>query len=292
MSFLGFRYESVASYVFGFSLITALLLETFRPFRHLPSSTARRWVSNGTLLAICTLVTRGAYQLSGIALAIDVHAARYGLLNTIRLPPVIRLLAGIALLDLTHYFVHRFLHAFHGLWRFHRVHHSENDLDATTGLRFHPAEALITQGVPLLTIALFGVPVVAVLGEGLIVVLQDFFTHANVTLPRTVDRFLRPLIITPGMHRIHHSEAIDEQNTNFGTIFSIWDRLFGTYRAALSAGDHARYGVTEFANGSNFHFLDLLLLPFRDPAADSVRDPSSPDSLASRGSKSSQIPSI
>ncbi len=266
MSFAGFRYESVWSYVFAFALITAVLAETFRPFRVLPTSTARRWISNGALLAVCVVVGRGAYQLSGIALAVNVHAARYGVLNRIALPFAARLLIGIGVLDLTHYVVHRLLHAFHALWRVHRVHHSETDLDATTGLRFHPAEALIAQGAPLLIIALFGVPVIAVLTEGLIVVLQDFFTHANIDLPSRLDGFLRTLIITPGMHRTHHSEAVVEQNTNFGTIFSIWDRLFGTYLTAPAAGVQVRCGVMEFAHGSNLHAVDLLLLPFRGSA--------------------------
>nr|MDQ2736201.1 hypothetical protein [Pseudomonadota bacterium] len=123
MGFMGFRYESVWWYVFGVALITAALAETFRPFRSLPSSTTRRWVSNGVLLAICGIVGRGAFQLSGIALAVNVHAARYGLLNGLRLLSAVRLVVGICVLDLTHYFVHRLLHAFNALWRVHRVHH-------------------------------------------------------------------------------------------------------------------------------------------------------------------------
>ncbi len=275
MPFVGLRYESVWSYVFAIALITATLTETFRPFRTLPSSTTRRWVSNGILLVACAVVARVAYQLSGIALAVNVHAARYGLLNRIALPFAARLLIGIGVLDLTHYAIHRLLHAFHALWRVHRVHHSETDLDATTGLRFHPAEALIAQGAPLLTIAFLGVPALAVLAEGILVVLQDLFTHANVAVPSKLDRFLRALIITPGMHRTHHSEALDEQNTNFGTIFSIWDRLFGTYLAEPAAGVHLRCGVTELANGSDFHAADLLLLPFRrdTPASLPIKSP-------------------
>lgn len=263
----GLAYENVWWYVFGVSLLTAALAETFQPFRTLTSSTTRRWVSNCSLLVLTALVVRGAYQLSGIALAINVHAVRYGILNQVPLPFWARLLAGICLLDLTHYLTHRLLHSSGTLWRLHEVHHSESDLDATTGFRFHPAEALIMQGAPLATIALFGVPATAVLAEGMIVLLQDFFTHANVAMPAKADRFLRVLIITPGLHRTHHSELIVEQNTNFGTIFSLWDRLFGTYQAEPAAGVDLRCGVTEVAQGSHLHIWDLLVLPFRHSKA-------------------------
>ena len=264
MQFFGFLSESAWWYVFGGAFVTAILIETFHPFRKLSSSTTRRWISNGVLLAASALVTRCAFQLSGIALAIGVHANRDGLLNRVALPFGARFLLGICALDLTHYFTHRLLHAFAILWRVHRVHHSENDLDATTGLRFHPAEGLITQAAPLLIIALLGVPAGAVLVEALVVLIQDLFTHANVDLPAWLERYLRFLITTPGMHRTHHSEELAEQNTNFGTIFSLWDRLLGTYQAEAAAGGQIRCGVTELPEGSSLHAGALLLLPFRD----------------------------
>jgi len=264
VQFFEFRSESAWWYVFGIAFVTAILVETLHPFRKLSTSTTRRWISNGVLLAASTLVTRCAFQLSGIALAMGARANRDGLLNRVALPLGARFFLGICALDLTHYFTHRLLHAFGMLWRVHRVHHSENDLDATTGLRFHPAEGLITQGAPLLTIALLGVPASAVVVEALMVVVQDLFTHANVGLPAWLERYLRFVIITPGMHRTHHSEEFDEQNTNFGTIFSLWDRLFATYQAEPAAGGQIRCGVTELPEGSSLHAGALLLLPFRD----------------------------
>jgi sterol desaturase/sphingolipid hydroxylase (fatty acid hydroxylase superfamily) len=126
-------------------------------------------------------------------------------------------------------------------------------------------EALFTQGLLLVNIALLGPPPVAVAFSGFAIIVQDFFTHANFRIPETIDRILRLLIITPAMHRVHHSEAIPEQNANFGTVFSVWDRLFGTY----FAGGHdvnsaqARCGLLELANGSELSAVRLLVLPFR-----------------------------
>jgi sterol desaturase/sphingolipid hydroxylase (fatty acid hydroxylase superfamily) len=144
------------------------------------------------------------------------------------------------------------------------VHHSETDLDLTTGLRFHPVEALFVQGLLLAVIAVLGLPPAAVALAGLTVIIQNFLTHANLRVPEFAERWLRLLIITPGMHRLHHSENVPRQNTNFGTIFSVWDRVFGTYHGELPTEvEPARYGLAEIGNGSKLHALGLLLLPFR-----------------------------
>jgi sterol desaturase/sphingolipid hydroxylase (fatty acid hydroxylase superfamily) len=172
---------------------------------------------------------------------------------------------GFAALDLTAYLSHRLFHAVAPMWRVHQVHHSETDLDLTTGFRFHPIEALFTQGLLLITISLLGTPPGAVAFSGLAIIVQDLFTHANLRVPETADRILRLLIITPAMHRVHHSEAIPEQNKNFGTVFSLWDRLFGTYFAVghhVSA-EEARCGLAELTKGSELSVARLLFLPFR-----------------------------
>jgi sterol desaturase/sphingolipid hydroxylase (fatty acid hydroxylase superfamily) len=175
----------------------------------------------------------------------------------------VRFAVGFAVLDLAAYFSHRAFHAVSPLWRIHRVHHSETDLDLTTGLRFHPGEALLVQGLFLGVIAVLGIPPGAVALAALVVIVQDLFTHANIMIPKALDRALRVLIVTPGMHRVHHSDSVPEQNANFGTIFSCWDRMFRTYSGVLPASASApRYGLAELSNGSQLNAARLLLMPF------------------------------
>ncbi len=151
------------------------------------------------------------------------------------------------------------------MWRVHEVHHSETDLDLTTGFRFHPLEALFSQGLSLATIALLGTPPGAVGFAALAFIVQDFFTHANLWVPETADRILRLLIITPAMHRVHHSEVLFDKKRKFWHgQFSVWDRLFGTYLAGRPAASaQSRYGLAEMGKGSEVNAPKLLSLPFR-----------------------------
>lgn len=260
--------------VFVAAFVVTALGETFWPFRDLPSSTPRRWTSNSILLAATSLVVVCVYQLSGIALAYTVRLGHYALFNRVHVSYGLRFALGFAAVDLTAYFGHRLFHSLPPLWRIHQVHHTETDLDLTTGLRFHPIEGLLTQGLELLMIGLLGSPPSAVAGAGLVIVVQDFFTHANLRVPPTVDRVLRCLFITPAVHRVHHSELVPEQNGNFGTIFSFWDRLFGTYLAEPSMGaEQVRCGLKELANGSALSPARLLILPFKLPMTENQSGP-------------------
>jgi sterol desaturase/sphingolipid hydroxylase (fatty acid hydroxylase superfamily) len=250
--------------IFGAAFVVTAVVETFHPFRRLSSSTLKRWTNNSILFALSSAVLLCVYQLSGIVLASEVQASRHGALNRVSLPYTFRFAIGFLAVDLTAYLGHRLFHAFGFLWRIHQVHHTETDLDLTTGFRFHPLEGLITQGYALIVIALLGPPPVAVLCASLAIVLQDFFEHANVRFPRAMDSVLRSVIITAPMHRVHHSEVFTEQNTNFGTIFSIWDRIFGTYFPPQSSdAEVSRCGLPEVKEGSNLSIFGLLILPFR-----------------------------
>ncbi len=258
-------------YVFGLSFVVTALIETLWPYRVLPSSTRRRWTSNAILQVASSVVMAGAFQLTGIALAAAVQATRHGVLN--RIPFPISFAIGFAALDLTNYVSHRIFHSIGPLWRIHKVHHTETDLDLTTGFRFHPVEGILSQACQLAVIALIGVPPSAVLLVSIAVVVQDFFTHANLRLPETADRLLRWLIVTPAMHRLHHSERVEEHNGNFATIFSFWDRLFGTYVPSLAADEaKARWGLADVADGSNLNAARLLALPFGRNRAASARN--------------------
>jgi sterol desaturase/sphingolipid hydroxylase (fatty acid hydroxylase superfamily) len=252
-------------YFFAAAFGATALAETFAPFCSLPSSATRRWLNNSILFAVSSLAVSIVYRLSGIALAFAVRAGSHGVLNGPAIPYAIQFAAGFAALDLCAYTSHRLFHGIEVMWRVHQVHHSDNDLDLTTGLRFHPIEALFTQGLMLLTIVLLGPPPAAVALAAMATILQDFFTHANLRVPDSIDRILRLAVITPAMHRVHHSQEIQDQNANFGTVLSLWDRIFGTYRAAYSTPGMPirRWGLTELAHGSEANVAWLLHSPFR-----------------------------
>jgi sterol desaturase/sphingolipid hydroxylase (fatty acid hydroxylase superfamily) len=254
--------DSTWWYVFVLAFVATALAETFVPLRSSPSPTSRRWISNSILFVVSQAALLFAYQFSGIALAFTIRAASRGVLNRAAIPYAWQFIVGFAALDLTAYVTHRLFHSLALMWRVHRVHHSETDLDLTTGFRFHPVELLLGEALALIVVALLGPPPGAVGFAALVVIVQDFFVHANLRIPESADGVLRLLIITPAMHRLHHSEGFDEQNTNFGTIFSFWDRLFGTYRAGHLAGS-TRYGLTDMDKGSEANAVRLLLLPFR-----------------------------
>lgn len=241
--------------------VTALA-ETFLPFRSLPTSTARRWFANTVLIVASNVALICVYRLSGISLAFTMRGQSHGVLNRVALPYWAKFAIGFAALDLVAYVSHRLQHAIGPMWRMHQVHHSETDLDLTTGFRFHPLETLFAEGLALAGVALLGTPPAAVGFSGLAIIVLDFFEHGNFRIPDRADGILRRLIITPSMHRFHHSDAVAEQNANFGTVFSFWDRMFGTYRAGHPAGS-VRYGLADLTDGSETNAARLLLLPFR-----------------------------
>ena len=250
-------------YGFVAAFVMIAVAETYLPLRELRTSTSRRWTSNLVLFTISSAAVTLAFQVSAIALALTIRGGSHGLLNQARLPYFARYVVGFALLDLTAYLSHRFFHGFAATWRVHQVHHAETDLDLTTGFRFHPVEALVSRGLLLLTIALFGPPPGAVVLSGLAIAAQDFLQHANLRFPDAADRALRLLIVTPAMHRVHHSEDFARQNANFGTLFSLWDRMFGTYLEPRTAASGERCGLLELASGSELSARQLLVLPFR-----------------------------
>jgi sterol desaturase/sphingolipid hydroxylase (fatty acid hydroxylase superfamily) len=269
------------------------LCETFWPFRDLQASTAKRWTSNSLVFVVTSTLLLFIYQFSGFALALTGHIRHFGLFSRLHASaarPALYILLfalGFAAVDFTAYLGHRLLHRLPVLWRIHQVHHSANEMDLTTGVRFHPFEGLFTQGLQLLTIALLAPPPAAVAAAGLAIVIQDFFTHANLRLPPSADRVLASVFVTPATHRVHHSEVLAEQAGNFGTIFSVWDRFFGTFIDEPSVG-HARVrcGLAELAQGSRLSPWRLLTLPFRSsPNAPQVHASSTPGALPDHASK-------
>lgn len=250
------KYEISILFLFA-GLILLSLVERVWPYRSRPKG--GRWVN--VALGICNLtVTRLALPAGLGAFAMHWHG---GLLHVVPLPMWAKIAAGVLLLDLVMYGLHNLFHRVPFLWRLHRVHHSDRELDATTGFRFHPGQGLIMLGVMALAVMAFGLPMLSVFAFAIIHELVLLTTHANLGLARWLDRLIRMVLVSPRMHWIHHSAvAPRELDHNFGICFPWWDRLFGTYRARSTAGDDFPFGIENQPNDAS-GFLQLMLLPFR-----------------------------
>ena len=252
--------------------------ETFRPRKSLRMSTPRRWCGNA-ILAASVVAADALYPIGGTAVAFMVLKNPYGLLNRASVPFALRCALAVMVFDFLRYAEHYLFHHNSLLWRIHRVHHSDRDFDLTTGVRNHPGEVILGQAAYLAAVALLAPPPLALIGLGIAVALQNLFSHANLRLPEIADRSLRPFFVTPDMHRIHHSERFEEQNSNYGFIFPWWDKLCGTYRALPADGhEDMRIGLEELPDDRSANGLYLLTLPFRDLA--NTASPAAPGSSA------------
>jgi len=236
-------------------------LERRRPVH----SAVRRWSSNFALGFVDRSLVRGLLPLGAISLALWSTNQQLGLLHALPLSPLPALLITVGLLDLAAYAVHRLEHAVPLLWRLHRVHHADLELDFSTAERHHPLSAIFTNGVQLLVVAAIGASPAGVVGYFLMRGPIDAFSHGNLRIPQRIDRGLRWLLITPGMHAVHHSAAREETDTNFGELFSLWDHLFGSYQEAPVRGyQQMRIGLEDFRSPRDLDVDRLLLQPFRN----------------------------
>jgi sterol desaturase/sphingolipid hydroxylase (fatty acid hydroxylase superfamily) len=223
-----------------------------------------RWPHNAGLLLVDVIVLRIAAPGAAIAVALAGEARGWGLVNAVGLPGWVAVPLAIALLDLAIYFQHVTFHAVPVLWRLHRVHHSDLDVDITTGTRFHPFEILISTAIKCAAVAAIGAPAVAVLAFEVVLNATAVFNHANVRLPPGLDGVLRWMVVTPDMHRVHHSIVYNETSSNFGFNLPWWDRLFGTYRAQPAAGHEGMtLGIDAFRTRADLRLDRLLAQPFR-----------------------------
>jgi sterol desaturase/sphingolipid hydroxylase (fatty acid hydroxylase superfamily) len=255
--------------LFLVTFILVAIWESVRPRQNLSASEKRRWSRHGSLLVMGGIVSGALYRVSPILVAIAFSHSRFGLFNKLSFSFPVRLILTILLLDLLLYAVHWSYHAVPFLWRVHRVHHSDPDLDVSTGARHHPLEVILTQGANLAAIALLAAPPVAVLVVELLNCAQSLFSHANASLPAWFEKPLRWVFITPDMHRIHHSEEIGEQCSNLGDVFPWWDHIFRTYLDAPAAGhDRMVVGLKGCQNDASLGLAFMLSEPFRpDPEA-------------------------
>jgi sterol desaturase/sphingolipid hydroxylase (fatty acid hydroxylase superfamily) len=250
--------------------VLVALWEVRAPKRPSRFTRAQRWPHNLGLIALNAGIVRLVAPGAAIAVALAGEARGWGLFNVVTLPSWATILMAVVLLDLAIYFQHVSFHAVRAFWRLHRVHHSDSDYDVTTGLRFHPIEILLSLGIKCVVIAALGAPVLAVLVFEVLLTSTSMFNHANGRLPVVVDRWLRWLVVTPDMHRVHHSVIPSELNSNFGFNLPWWDHLFGTYRAEPTAGHQAmRIGVDGLQSPEEIRLSRLLTQPLRkaSPAA-------------------------
>ena len=243
-------------------------LETWRPKRPRLQPRAQRWMTNGGMLVIANLLVRALGLLAPL-LAMTASAALatelgWGLLNLVSLPFWAEVLIAIVLLDLAVWFQHLVSHKVPLLWRFHRVHHADRDLDASSALRFHPIEIALSAAYKLGIVLLLGPAILAAVLFEVILNASAMFNHANLAMPRWLDRALRTVLVTPDMHRVHHSIHRYEHDTNYGFCLSIWDRMFRTYTPDPQGGHSGMtIGLKEFQTDKTQRFGWSLWLPVK-----------------------------
>lgn len=250
--------------IVGFVFVFLSVLEIAWPQRELVLNRSTRWKGNLGIFLFDVLVI--GIPINGLVFGILMWAQTYdaGLMNWLALPFVVKFLIGFVALDALFYTQHRVSHAIPLLWRLHRVHHADTDMDVTTANRVHPLETLWLTFLRVSLAVLMGIPVSAFIAFLLVLNVLSLFNHANVKLPSNVDRLLRFVIVTPNMHETHHSVHQQDYDTNFAFIFSFWDRIFNTYKAESTPLDgRVTLGLDTFRSLPDASFFRLLAMPFR-----------------------------
>ena len=247
--------------------VAVALAETAAPRRSRSYSRLRRWPNNLAITALNTAFLRIAFPATAVGLALAGERQHWGLLNNWPIPLPLAVVASVVLFDLAIYLQHVMFHAVPALWRVHRMHHADLDFDVTTGSRFHPIEIALSMLIKFGLVVTLGAPALGVLIFEVALNATSMFNHGNMRLPLRLDRYLRWLVVTPDMHRVHHSILVGETNSNFGFNLSWWDRLMGTYRDQPIAGhDMMTIGIEQFRNSRDLWLDRMLLQPFRGPA--------------------------
>jgi len=251
----------------GFFALFAILEIKF-PRRQLQYSRTRRWTTNITLSALNTVLTRIVLPTAGAGAAVVASHQNLGLLNRLDLPAWLELIAFLLIFDLTIYFQHRLFHLVRPLWLLHRVHHTDPDYDLTTGNRFHPLSILLSGLIKISLVLLMGPAVIAVVIAEILLNITAMFNHSNIRIPQQADKWLRLFVVTPDMHRVHHSIDFTEHNHNFGFSFPWWDRIFGSYIDQPKASHETMsIGIEGFQDTNSTQLLSSLAQPLRKPAS-------------------------
>jgi sterol desaturase/sphingolipid hydroxylase (fatty acid hydroxylase superfamily) len=257
-------------------LAAMVIWEFVAPRRRQKVGRSERWPSNFGVVILDTLLVRLVFPVGAVALALLAQTRGWGLLNAFDVSAWAAIPLAIILLDLAIYLQHVLFHAVPALWRLHRMHHADLEFDVTTGVRFHPIEILLSMGIKLGVVAAIGTPALAVLAFEILLNATSMFSHGNVEMPRQLDRVLRWIVVTPEMHRVHHSIRPRETNSNFGFNLPWWDYLFGTYWDQPEAGHLGMtIGIDQFRDPREQRLDRMLTQPFRQDAPGTLRTRSS-----------------
>jgi sterol desaturase/sphingolipid hydroxylase (fatty acid hydroxylase superfamily) len=258
------RYESLIRLgCFAGVLLLMALWEALAPRRRRSVSRPLRWSSNLGLTALNTLAVRFLVPVGAVGTALVAEQRGWGVLNNVAVPGWLAVVLAVVGLDFFIYLQHVLFHAVPLLWRLHMVHHADLDFDATTGVRFHTIEILLSMGIKMAAVALLGAPALGVVAFEVLLNATSLFNHGNVRLPGWLDRLLRLVVVTPEMHRVHHSAKVSETNSNFGFNLPWWDWLFGTYRPQPAAGHEGMtIGLEQFRDERVERLDCMLALPF------------------------------
>lgn len=256
--------EQIILLAFFFGVLAVVAVwEVIAPRRVLTESKGQRWFANFSLVVIDSALVNYLLPVLPVGMALIAKDRGWGILNIINLPSWIKIILAVVAFDFVIYLQHVLFHFLPTLWRLHRMHHTDLDIDVTTGNRFHPIEMAISVGIKLAAVTLIGPSAVAVVAFEVVLNATSQFNHGNIRIPETIDRLLRLIVVTPDMHRVHHSVIPRETNSNFGFNLPWWDRIAGTYRSHPELGHLAMtIGLKEFRDASMLHLPQLLIQPF------------------------------
>ncbi|MEM7281012.1 MAG: sterol desaturase family protein [Pseudomonadota bacterium] len=264
MDFLAEHENIIRLTFFAGVLLLMALLETLFPRRGRTQRRRSRWSTNLALIVIDTMALRLLVPIVAMGMAAIAAEKGWGLFNLVSLPSWVEIAFAVIALDFLIYVQHVASHKIPLLWRLHQVHHADRDIDVTTGVRFHPVEIVLSMFYKVVCVLLLGPAVAAVFLFEVLLNACALFNHSNVRLPLRLDHLLRSFLVTPDMHRVHHSAVPTETNSNYGFSLSIWDRLFKTYVAQPRHGhDDMTIGLTEYQNPRPSQLVWSLVLPFR-----------------------------
>jgi len=251
-------------------LVVMALWELLAPRRALTVSKTVRWVNNLGLVFFNSFLLRLIFPAAAVGMAAFASSQGWGIFNYYETPFWLAAVVSVIAMDFIIYLQHVMVHAVPALWRLHRMHHADLDFDVTTGARFHPIEIILSMLIKFATIVVLGPPVVAVVIFEVLLNATAMFNHGNVRLPLGLDKVLRWIVVTPDMHRVHHSVEDDEANSNFGFNLPWWDRLFGTYRDQPRGGhENMKIGIRKYREPKEVSwFPGMLLLPFKGKISD------------------------
>ncbi len=258
------QHEAAVRLAFFVGIFGAVAIaEIFAPRRPLLTSKRSRWFANIGIIVIDTALLRLLFPVTAVAASVWAEQKGWGLLNMTDLPFWAEVALSVLALDFVIYLQHVGFHAIPTLWRLHMMHHADMDFDVTTGTRFHPIEIFVSMGIKVSAVALLGPPALGVILFEIVLNGTAMFNHGNFLLPLGLDRVLRLLVVTPDMHRVHHSVFPSETNSNFGFSLPWWDRILGTYRSQPTRGHmDMTIGLSQFREPSRLTLGRILVLPF------------------------------